>query len=133
MISIQVENTSPTSNKTEFTDVSAVEKFEITEEEYNQRTDTVRAFKQRNKMGRFKDHTQEELINIENEFESESLLFEIGMRCMVNEGQQKRGEVVFVGKTEFKKGFWIGVKYDEPVGKHDGMYSLQQIEFIFNK
>ncbi len=47
---------------------------------------------------------------------------EVGMRCSVQitEDSEKRGIVQYVGKTDFKPGYWVGVQYDEPLGKHNG-------------
>ena len=44
-----------------------------------------------------------------------------GDRCEVNPGG-KRGLVRFVGSgvETLPRGFWVGVEYDEPVGKNDG-------------
>ncbi|KAG5041411.1 hypothetical protein JHK85_013887 [Glycine max] len=46
---------------------------------------------------------------------------DVGSRCEVEPGA-KRGVVKFVGRAEsLGPGFWVGVQYDEPLGKHDGM------------
>jgi dynactin complex subunit len=47
--------------------------------------------------------------------------FEVGMRCSVEPGD-KRGEVKYVGPSQggVPLGWWVGVQYDEPVGKNDG-------------
>ena len=43
-----------------------------------------------------------------------------GARCQVQPGD-RRGAVRFVGKVPgLAPGFWVGVQFDEPVGKHDG-------------
>jgi tubulin-specific chaperone B len=47
----------------------------------------------------------------------------VGSRCEVDsavEGFRKRGTVRFVGPTKFAKGIWVGIEYDEPIGKNDG-------------
>ena len=44
----------------------------------------------------------------------------VGDRCEVNPGG-KRATVQYVGKiVDIAPGWWIGVQYDEPVGKNDG-------------
>ena len=45
----------------------------------------------------------------------------IGDRCEVTVGG-KRGEVKYVGKIpQIAPGWFVGVQYDEPVGKNDGV------------
>jgi len=106
----------------QYTDVSQVDKFELTEEEYAQRQDTVRAFKERNKMGRFapRDASQQQPATSTEQAASH---IPVGSRCEVELGEMKnRGSVRFVGPTSFGSGSgeWVGVEYDEPVGKNDG-------------
>lgn len=50
-----------------------------------------------------------------------SLSLKVGDRCQVEPGD-KRGVVKYVGRAEnLGPGFWVGIQYDEPLGKHDGL------------
>ncbi|KAF9970499.1 hypothetical protein BGZ73_006786 [Actinomortierella ambigua] len=122
---IRVIDTNPTRVKGQFNDVSLVEKFEISQEEYEKRTDSVLAFKQRNKLGRFSDANSTASASSDKEqlYEEAVQNIKVGDRCEVDIGgetMKRRGTVKFLGKTEFLSGVWVGVQYDEPLGKNDG-------------
>ena len=84
-------------------------------------TDTVLAYKQRHKIGRFADANNTSASSKS----TPHLNIPIGARCQVEStepGFHKRGAVRFVGPTKFGNGdgVWVGVEYDEPIGKNDG-------------
>ncbi|KIY48183.1 hypothetical protein FISHEDRAFT_65770 [Fistulina hepatica ATCC 64428] len=112
---LKVDDTNPSVSFTsQLTDVSQVNKFELSNTEYAKRTDTVLAYKQTHKA-----EASEPLHPIPQ------LDIPIGARCEVKSsepGFSKRGTVRFVGPTKFGAGtgVWIGVEYDEPIGKNDG-------------
>ena len=58
----------------------------------------------------------------EEHMAAEASVVEVGARCEVESPEgRKRGVVRFVGKCEgLPLGYWVGVQYDEPVGKNDG-------------
>jgi len=107
----------------QFTDVSQVDKFELSEQEYAQRQDTVLAYKQRNKLGRFAPPDSKASTPAASE---PSVNIPLNARCEVDSGEddglKKRGTVRFVGPTKFGAGVgvWVGIEYDEPIGKNDG-------------
>ncbi|KAF5897661.1 tubulin-folding cofactor B, partial [Clarias magur] len=109
-----------------FSDLSKVEKYEISEDEYEKRADSLRNFKKNMKMGRFNEENMakrdEGLSQKEEEEKAALTLITVGKRCQVQVAGQpsKIGTVMFVGTTDFKPGYWVGVKYDEPLGKNDG-------------
>ncbi|KAG5350334.1 hypothetical protein C0989_011526 [Termitomyces sp. Mn162] len=70
-------------------------------------------------MGRFAAPKSEETV-VDPEIPVDIV---IGARCEVEStepGLKKRGTVRFTGLTNFSKGVWIGIEYDEPMGKNDG-------------
>ena len=112
-------------------DVSKVQKYEISEEDYNARENTYRKFKEQKLKEDPTWTLQKEIAKRSGkeykepqqdpEFQAkEAEAVKPGMRCEVFPGG-KRGEVMYVGKCEgLPLGFWVGVKYDEPIGKNDG-------------
>ena len=77
-------------------------------------------------MGQFDEEKQKELKEEEGTKEAEAQqkidAMQVGNRCLVSVVGQphKKGTVMYKGKTNFKAGLWVGIKYDEPLGKHDG-------------
>ena len=68
------------------------------------------------------DKGKQESFKIDNEVWAESIQdIEQGMRCEVRHGT-RRGSVAFVGKVAElgSGGYWVGLIFDEPVGKRDG-------------
>ncbi|KAG9313180.1 CAP Gly-rich domain-containing protein [Chiua virens] len=123
---LHVIDTNPATSFTgQLSDVSQVEKFELSEEAYAKRSDSVLAYKQRNKVGRFAPSSETALPVTDVDIP-------IGARCEVEsteEGLHKRGTVRFVGQTEFAKtGVWVGIEYDEPIGRNDG--SVQGVRYF---
>jgi len=119
----------------EFEDVSKVQKYEMADDEYAKRSDTVRAFKENMKLGRFKElspeeqkQKDEEKARLEHEEAEKVKSITVGSRCEVRiTGQPtKRGTVRYVGLADFKPGYWVGVQYDEPMGKHNGTVGGKQ-------
>jgi tubulin-folding cofactor B len=113
----------------DFEDLSAVPKYEISEEDYAKKSDSVRAFKEKMKLGQFKEvdaaqkhRSDEDKKKKEEEEKHKAAHIKSGDRCEVTVAGQptKRGTVRYVGLVDFKPSYWVGVEYDEPVGKHDG-------------
>ena len=49
--------------------------------------------------------------------------YQVGQRILVDVPSSlgvRRAQIEYIGKTQIAPGYWIGVRYDEPVGKNDG-------------
>ncbi|XP_065078199.1 tubulin-folding cofactor B [Ochlerotatus camptorhynchus] len=103
-----------------------VQKFELSQDEYDKKQDSLRNFLRQNKLGKY---NEEEMAKLEEERkkqeEEDAKKLEqatIGARCKVmTKGQPTRlGTVMYKGELDGKPGVFIGVKFDEPLGVNDG-------------
>lgn len=102
-----------------------VEKFELTQKQYDERRNTVRDYLKTRRLGKY---NEEEMKAIEERKKEEQLEQEkkaeamnIGDRCMVTtKGPRRIGTVRYKGPFHLKPGIFIGVEFDEPLGIHDG-------------
>eukprot|EP00397_Hematodinium_sp_SG-2012_P050119 GEMP01058100.1.p1 GENE.GEMP01058100.1~~GEMP01058100.1.p1 ORF type:complete len:296 (+),score=64.32 GEMP01058100.1:89-889(+) len=108
-------------------DVSQIEKYQMTEEEYDKRENTVR---QQIK----KDVAQKTWTTGTKPADRPTTptnireLFPLNARCEVNPGG-RRGQVAYVGKVDALSGTWVGVRLDEPQGLNDGKGKSGEVYF----
>ena len=128
---VNVVDEDPYRVKNEYTDVSRVEKFELADQEYDKRNDSVRDYLRRNKLGKYstaaQQHRDQDIASSYNAAVAKDI--KVGERCEVDSGSglKRRGCVRFVGEADFKPGvLWIGVELDEPMGKNDGTVDGQR-------
>ncbi|KAI9815729.1 MAG: hypothetical protein M1827_002125 [Pycnora praestabilis] len=124
---INVTDTRPPSARPHLPSASSVPKYEMPSSEYEQRSDSVLAYKKANKLGRFDPNAPEiekaRLERLEEEVEERGI--QLGLRCRVDTSDVRRGTIKHVGPipeipSHNPKSVWIGVEFDEPVGKNDG-------------
>ncbi|EGP89838.1 unnamed protein product [Zymoseptoria tritici ST99CH_1A5] len=122
---LQVTDTRPPGARTNYTDVSAVQKYEMPADEYESRTDSVLAWKKAQKLGRFDPNAPdiiEQKVNVTYR-EVEERGIKQGARCrLLPENDHRRGTVQYIGDVPEIPGVgaWIGIALDEPTGKNDG-------------
>ncbi|KAJ9651348.1 hypothetical protein H2198_007571 [Neophaeococcomyces mojaviensis] len=135
---IEVIDTRPPGARANFTDVSSVEKYVMPETQYEKLTDTVLAWKKRQKLGRFDPNAKslEELIVERREkdmSEIEKKGIKVGQRCRIGGSNERRGAVRHVGEILGLGGdreagcCWVGVEFDEPVGRNDGSARVEVV------
>ncbi|CAG4935271.1 unnamed protein product [Parnassius apollo] len=123
----------------DFTGSDSAERFRLSEEEYEKKGGTLRSFLQRNKLGKYNEEEMNKLKEQQQkELEEEAKLAAsvvVGARCEAGRERGgggavrgaraavvpgRRATVRYNGPLDGARGIWIGVQYDEPLGKNDG-------------
>lgn len=107
-----------------FCNASSVEKFQLTDKQYDGRRNTVRDYLKTHHLGKYNEDEMKALEERkkqehgDQEKKAESI--NIGDRCMVTRGPRRLGTVRYKGTFHLKPGIFIGVELDEPLGLNDG-------------
>ncbi|KAH9845259.1 Cell polarity protein alp11 [Teratosphaeria destructans] len=123
---VYVTDTRPPGARPNYTDVSGVQKYEMSTDDYESRSDSVLAWKKAQKLGRFDPNAPNmEQQKIDASYRSvEERGIKMAARCrLLPDEDARRGEVMYVGDVaEIPGGIgaWVGVRLDEPTGKNDG-------------
>ncbi|KAH0173140.1 hypothetical protein KCU67_g1417, partial [Aureobasidium melanogenum] len=127
---LHVADTRPAGLRANYTDVSAVEKYEMPPDEYESRTDSVLHWKKTHQLGRFDPDApsieQQKISSIEREIEERGIKLDVRCRLLAaNQSEsslERRGTVKYIGPVPEIPGIgaWVGIALDEPTGKNDG-------------
>ncbi|KAF2205400.1 hypothetical protein GQ43DRAFT_437024 [Delitschia confertaspora ATCC 74209] len=123
---LTVIDTRPPGARTDFSDLSSVEKYIMPSTEYEARTDSVLAWKKAQKLGRFDPNAgtieEQKIRALQREVEERGIMLNARVR-LLPETDARRGTVSYIGvvpEIPGLQGPWIGVTLDEPTGKNDG-------------
>jgi len=117
LYTIHVIDLDPNSITKELEDLSQVPKYEMSDEEYNKRPNTMRKWKAEY----LQKHQHEEEELDDNYMQAEAEQFTVGARCKLL-NTVSLGYVAYVGLVpELSKGYFVGVKLDSPIGNNDGV------------
>lgn len=102
-----------------------VEKFELSDKEYSSRRNTVRDYLKSNNLGKYNEEEmkalEEKRAQEAREQEELAARIELGNRCLVTaKGPRRIGTVMYKGPLDGKPGIFVGIKFDEPLGIHNG-------------
>lgn len=118
-------------SKLELLDKETAPGFSLSEEDYSKRADSVLQWKKLHRLGRFDPNYDEIKARAQAENEKSAESIHVGDRArIINIEGERRGVVRFVGRiNELDQGenIWVGMEFDEPVGKNDGSIGAVRI------
>lgn len=100
--------------------VDLVDKYRMSDEAYDQRKGTLREWIREQKQNDPTWKMQQPAAAQQPTAPQDASHIRVGDRCLVEPGE-RRGQVAYVGAAPGLEGVWVGVKLDEPLGKHDGL------------